>query len=374
MTHLDDDLIGKPGSAAKIATPALVLDRAAMRANIAAMAAFAKAKGIALRPHAKTHKSAEIAREQIAAGALGVCVAKLGEAEALSASGIENILVTSPIVSARAIARLVGLAGRAKGLMAVVDSQGGAAALGAAMREAGLRLDILVDINVGLGRTGASLESAAAIARSLANDPALRLRGFQAYAGHLMHIADRAERRAKSHAALKPVGALAKELRAEGLAIDIVSGGGTGTFDIDPDAGVFTELQVGSYVFMDREYCDVFEGERLPFARALFVQTTIISTNVKGLATTDAGIKSFAADAGPPTIANGAPEGAKYFLFGDEQGGVVLPEGEALAAGDVLRCVVPHCDPTVNLYDTYHVIDGETLAALWPVTARGRSQ
>ncbi|HEY0301758.1 MAG TPA: hypothetical protein VGC36_10515, partial [Rhizomicrobium sp.] len=152
--------------------------------------------------------------------------------------------------------------------------------------------------------------------------------------------------------------------------------GGTGTFDIDPEAHVLTELQVGSYIFMDKQYNDVWEkpGDRVPFEVSLMVQATVISANRPGLATTDAGFKSFATDAGAPVLCAGAPEGAAYFFFGDEQGGVTYPrDGGLLQPGDVVRCVVPHCDPTVNLYDRYHAVRGETLEALWPIEARGRS-
>ena len=158
-----------------------------------------------------------------------------------------------------------------------------------------------------------------------------------------------------------------------GLAPKLVSGGGTGTFDIDPDAQVLTELQVGSYVFMDRQYNDVWSS-RPPFETSLFVQTTVISANRTGLATTDAGFKAFATDAGAPVIASGAPSGASYFFFGDEQGGILYSEETSkLQPGDIVSCVVPHCDPTVNLYDRYHVVRGEMLAAIWPIEGRGRS-
>jgi D-serine deaminase-like pyridoxal phosphate-dependent protein len=165
-------------------------------------------------------------------------------------------------------------------------------------------------------------------------------------------------------------------LKAMGLAPEILSGGGTGTFDIDPDARVLTELQVGSYIFMDRQYNDVWEkpGERVPFETSLFVQSTVISANRDGLATTDAGFKAFATDAGPPVIASGAPAGANYFFFGDEQGGIFYSTGDVkLRPGDPISCVVPHCDPTVNLYDCFHAVRGDTLEAVWPIEARGRS-
>ncbi len=169
--------------------------------------------------------------------------------------------------------------------------------------------------------------------------------------------------------------ALRDMLVKHGLAPKILSGGGTGTFDIDPDAQVLTELQVGSYVFMDRQYNDVWEkpGGAPPFATSLFVQTTVISANRAGLATTDAGLKSFATDADAPKLAVGAPEGASYFFFGDEQGGILYSGEPKLMPGHVVACVVPHCDPTVNLYDCIHAVRGDTLEAIWRIDGRGRS-
>jgi D-serine deaminase-like pyridoxal phosphate-dependent protein len=172
------------------------------------------------------------------------------------------------------------------------------------------------------------------------------------------------------------LGGFCRRLRNEGVVLDILTGGGTGTFDIDPEANILTELQVGSYVFMDRQYNEVWEkpGGRPPFETSLFVQTAVISANREGLATTDAGFKAFATDAGPPCIVSGAPSGAGYFFFGDEQGGVVYsPAQQTLAPGDVITCAVPHCDPTVNLYDCYHLVRGDRLEAIWPIEARGRS-
>ncbi|MGH6872859.1 MAG: DSD1 family PLP-dependent enzyme [Rhizomicrobium sp.] len=371
---LNADLIGVAGGRAKLATPALVIDLDAMERNIAAMAAHAKTRGIALRPHAKTHKSAEIAKLQTGAGALGVCCAKLGEAEALADAGVGSILITSPVVTERGIARLVALNARIPGLMAVCDDLAVAKRLAEAA--AGKPLRILVDIDPGMSRTGIRHALAPALVRFVAQSNTLEYAGLQCYAGNVQHMEEPKERREKSLAAMAELGALREALAGEGLAPKIVSGGGTGTFDIDPDARVLTELQVGSYVFMDKQYNEVWEkpGDRVPFETALFVQTTVISANRDGLATTDAGFKSFATDAGTPAIASGAPEGASYFFFGDEQGGIVYdPSKGRLAPGDVVTCVVPHCDPTVNLYDCYHVMRGDTLSFIWPIEARGKS-
>jgi 3-hydroxy-D-aspartate aldolase len=373
---LNAGLIGQPGGRSKLQTPALVIDLDNFENNIERMAAHARKHGLALRPHAKTHKSVEIAKRQIASGALGVCTAKLGEAEALAAGGIDSILVTSPVVSEPGIARVIALNERIGGLMVVCDNPDVAHALDRAALESGKRLNVLVDIDPGLGRTGIQPSRAQPLVGQVARAKGLIYAGLQCYAGQVQHLESPNERREKSLAAMKELADLRDALRKDGLEPQIVSGGGTGTFDIDPDAHVLTELQVGSYIFMDKQYNDVWEkpGDRPPFETSLYVQTTVISANRTGLATSDAGYKAFATDAGPPQIASGAPEGASYFFFGDEQGGIIMPrEGRSLRPGDSISCVVPHCDPTVNLYDVYHAVRGDMLEAIWPIEARGKS-
>lgn len=373
-------LIGKPGSRAKLATPALVLDLDAFERNVALMAAHCEAGGLKLRPHAKTHKSVAVAKAQIAAGAIGICCAKLGEAEAMAAKdkegGIESILITSPVVTAQGIERLMALNGKISDLMVVIDNPLNVRALAAAAAEAGRPLKLLIDLDVGLHRTGIRPgEDALELAELIDAADTLELKGLQAYAGHLMHIHDFVERREKSLAAMKVLGDMRDALKAKGMCCDIVSGGGTGTYNIDPEANVLTELQGGSYIFMDKQYNDVAlgNGATFPFETSLSVQMTVVSANTKNLATTDAGFKSFSTDADPPMLLSGAPEGAGYFFFGDEQGGVLLPDGTRLEIGSVLTAMTPHCDPTVNLYDAYHVVRGDTLVDIWPIEARGRS-
>ena len=375
--ELNADLIGVSGGQKRLATPALVIDLDVLEDNIARMAAHARKNGIALRPHAKTHKCSEIAKRQIAAGALGLCVAKLGEAEELALAGIDSILVTSTLVKERAIAGRDALNLRIGELIAVCDNPTVAQRLAEAAIAQGKPLKLLVDIDPGLGRTGLPPGAdAIALVREIARNPSFELMGLQCYAGHLQHLESYNERRGKSLAALAELAGLCRILESEGIAPAIVSGGGTGTFDIDGQAGILTELQVGSYVFMDRQYNEVWEksGGRAPFATSLFVQTTVISANRDGLATTDAGFKAFATDAGVPAIVGGAPAGASYFFFGDEQGGILYPaEKGKIQPADVVLCAVPHCDPTVNLYDCYHAVRGDRLEAIWPIEGRGRS-
>ena len=374
---LNSDLIGVAGGRALLQTPALVIDLDAMERNIAAMAAHAQKNNIALRPHAKTHKCSEIAKRQIAAGALGICCAKLGEAEALAEAGIDSILLTSPVVTDRGIARVMELNAKIGELRVTVDNASVATRLEKAAAESGKKLRVVVDIDPGLGRTGILPgDGAVALVEQVAKSAHLQFDGLQCYAGQVQHMESPNERRDASLSAMKELAGLRDRLIAKGIKPALVSGGGTGTFDIDPDARTLTELQVGSYVFMDKQYNDVWEkpGQRPPFEPSLFVQTTVISANREGLATTDAGFKAFATDAGNPAIFSGAPEGANYFFFGDEQGGIFYPAAQGkLDIGAVITCIVPHCDPTVNLYDRYHCVRGDVLESIWQIEGRGRS-
>jgi D-serine deaminase-like pyridoxal phosphate-dependent protein len=376
MANLNEALIGVAGGRARLQTPALVIDMDVFERNLARMAEHARKSGVRLRPHAKTHKSVEVARRQIAAGAIGICCAKLGEAEALAAGGIDSILLTSPVVSDGGIARVMALNARMKELIIVCDNETVATRLDQAAQASGKNLKVLVDIDPGMGRTGIRAANAPDLVAQVAGSRGLEFAGLQCYAGNVQHMESPNERRSLSLQAMKELGELRDALAKAGHAPKILSGGGTGTFDIDPDARVLTELQVGSYLFMDKQYIDVWEksGDPVPFETSLTVQTTVISANRAGLATTDGGFKSFATDAGPPILVSGAPPGAAYFFFGDEQGGITYPrEGALLKAGDVVACSAPHCDPTVNLYDVYHCVRGDTLEAIWPIEGRGRS-
>lgn len=356
---------------AELPTPALILDRAALGRNIARMAAFAAARGIALRPHAKTHKSSEIGRRQIAAGAAGLCCAKLGEAEALAADGIANLHLTSPIVSAGAIARLMALNGRCEGLSVVADHPDNVRALDAA-NGGGKALAVFVDVDPGNHRTGvASPDAAVALAAAITASGNLTLAGVQYYCGSQQHIQSFAERRAAIVERMEYLKTVLAALRAAGHAIPVVTGGGTGTFPIDAELGVLTELQAGSYVFLDREYgdCELSPDDAPVFEPALFLDATVISANAAGMVTVDAGLKALSADAGPPMVIGGG----RYAFMGDEHGAIFAEGGALPGLGGRVTLQPGHCDPTVNLHDAYHVVDGDIVVDVWPVTARGRS-
>lgn len=368
-------LIGQPGSRTELHTPALVLDLDALEANLATMERRAHAAGRALRPHAKSHKSIEIARRQVEAGAGGVTCATLAEAEAMVRGGIEGVLLSSPVVHPGMIERLVQLHAKAEGLMVVVDHPASAAALDRAAARTERPLEVLIDVDVGSERTGVrSVDDAVALAAVIRDLPHLRLGGIQAYYGHLQHLTRYEERAAAAAGQKTRIRAVAAALREAGLAPSIVTGSGTGTHHMDLADRPFTELQVGSYLFTDQDYgqVELDPGARQPFRPSLFVAATVISVNPPGCVIIDAGLKAFATDSGVPVPVRGMPAGATYTFKGDEHGGIHAGPGVILPAlGEVVELLTPHCDPTVNLHDRYHVVRGGELVAIWPVDARG---
>jgi len=376
MSHPNEALIGVAGGRALLDTPALLIERPVLLRNIARMAEFAATRKIGLRPHSKTHKSIEIARLQVAAGALGVCCVTLGEAEIMVGAGIPGVLITSPAVTPSKIARLIKLAAQAGpgGVMIVVDHPRNIAELDLAAAALDHPLDVLVDYGAGYNRTGAASHAELlALALLVGDAPNLRLRGLQCYAGNLQHITERARRTEAAAELRHTVAHLVEAAHGQGTPFEIVTGAGTGTHDLDPDGHVFTELQAGSYVFMDVDYRNALSDglNSPPFEVALLVQTAVVSTNVEGWVTTDGGIKCFATDGPLPEVASGVDPTSRYQLFGDEHG-KLFPVGPRPALGARIELVTPHCDPTVNLHDVFHVMEGDTLVAIWTVDGRGK--
>jgi D-serine deaminase-like pyridoxal phosphate-dependent protein len=370
-------LIGVAGGRWQLNTPALVLDLDALERNVAAMAAHCQTTGQALRPHAKSHKCTAIARLQKKAGALGVCCATIREAEVMVNAGVDGVLITSPVASEPKVARLMALHAANESLMVATDTPENVASLSAAAAASGVRrpLEVVVDFDVGTHRTGAAgEEDVVALARAIDENEELRFAGVQAYYGHIQHIEDFGERTRAVASEAARLKAVVAALNEAGLAPAIVSGGGTGTHDIDHREGVFSELQAGSYLFTDVQYnvCALTETEPNPFEPALFVHASVVNNVHDSHAIIDAGLKSFATDGPAPEFSSGAPIGATYRFFGDEHGAVVYGDAnERLPVGAQVACVVPHCDPTVNLYDAYHCVRGDTLVEIWPIEARG---
>lgn len=366
-------LVGVPGSRWMLDTPALVLERPAFEHNLAKMAEIASRRGLALRPHAKTHKCAAIAKRQIAAGAIGVSCTILKEAEAMAAAGIDGVLITSPVVTPAHIARLMALARQAAGdIMVVADHPGNVAALSRAAAGLSRPLGVLVDFSAGYRRTGtANVQAAVDLAKIIATAPNLVLRGLQAYAGNIQHIEDRDQRAARAGALRDKVSEILAGAASVGLPLPIVTGAGTGTHDLD--GAPFTELQPGSYLFGDAQYSPVLRNGTgvLPFQVALFMQASVVSTNAPDYVTIDAGVKSFATDGPLPLPARGAPAGSIYAFFGDEHGRLFVPGDLRPVPGAKIELMTPHCDPTVNLHDWLHLVDGADLVDVWPVDARG---
>lgn len=369
------DLVGRPGSRRRIPTPAAVLDLDAFEANVALMAGRARAAGLALRPHAKSHKCGWVAARQVEAGAAGICCAKLAEAEAMAETGIASILVTSPIAGEASARRAAALAARLPDFRIVVDHPDGAAELAAAADAGGTPLQVLIDVDVGLGRTGVPAPAQALeVARAVAAAPGLRLIGLQGYGGHWQHMQGAGARAMAVAEGMERLQAVRRALEEAGFSIDVVTGGGTGTFATDAALGVLTEVQPGSYAFMDREYREALgEDPDGAFAQSLSVAATVISANHPKWVTVDAGLKAFATDGPLPQPLTAKFAGCDYRFFGDEHGMLMRPEAP-VARGERVELAPGHIDPTLDRYDVLHLVRGEVLEAVVPIEARGASQ
>jgi len=360
-------------------TPCLTIDVDILEQNLAAMQAAALAAGKNLRPHAKTHKCSILAKKQIQTGAIGVCAAKISEAEVLADAGVSGILVTGPVVSAQKIERLTAIVKKDPTVMVVVDNPANARRLDEAMQAQHLSLDVLLDIDVGSGRTGVLPESALELAETITGSSNLRLRGIQAYAGFVQHIQAYPERKKASLACMQRAADLFLELQAKGPACKIFSGTGTGTFDIDVQLAELTELQVGSYAVMDAEYLNIAAKDDpsrfSTFKPALTLLTTVVSVNRPEFVTVDAGLKALYRDGGLPFVVSPGFTGLQYGWFGDEYGKLSRAGSADLPElGTVLELVASHCDPTINQFDCLYATRGGKVIDRWPIDLRGKSQ
>lgn len=351
-------------------TPALLLDLDAFERNVNKMAAFFKDSQVRLRPHSKTNKCPIIARKQIEAGAIGICCQKLGEAEVMVQGGIRDILICTEIVTPLKISRLVNLAKHAD-LKVVVDDIQNARNLSEASQSKGIVLDVLIDINMGKNnRCGIDpgppvLE----FAQELAKFKGVRLRGLQGYEGYLMFVNPFEERKRECLEIMGKLMDTKALLEKAGFDIEIVSGGGTGTYMITGRYPGVNEIQAGSYIVMDAKYVTV---EGVDFESALSILGTVISRPSKDRAVLDVGFKSASTDAGPPSFKNAA--GLEYRSGGDELGRIVIKDPSSpLKAGDKLELWPSHCDTTINLHDNYYAVRNGKLEAIWPIAGRGKA-
>jgi len=357
----------------EVDTPALLVDLDAFERNLDRMAARARSLGVRLRPHAKTHKSPDVAKQQIARGAVGVCVQKVAEAEAMVAGGVGDVFVSNEVVGRAKLERLAALARRAR--MAVcVDDTGNAADLSRAVVAAGSTIGVFIEVDVGGARCGIAPGSPAVdLALAVSALPGLAFAGLHAYHGSAQHLRTEAERRAAIGRACELAADTRDRIRASGLDVPLVTGAGTGTFEIEGASGVYGEIQAGSYAFMDVDYARNRPAEGSVFGafeHSLFILSTVMSRPLPARAVCDAGHKASSCDSGFPRVAD--LSGATYVGASDEHGVIAIdPPGSGPRLGDRIRLIPGHCDPTVNLHDWLVGIRGGRVECLWPVSARG---
>jgi D-serine deaminase-like pyridoxal phosphate-dependent protein len=368
----------KPGiSKWDLDTPALCVDLDKLERNIAKMQRTANANKIGVRPHAKTHKCAAIGKLQMAAGALGLCAAKLSEAEALLEAGIDKMLMTTSNLPAAKIRRAMQLKKRFPGFVQAVDYDQNAIELNAAAKEAGVVADIVIDVAVGTRSGIPPGEDAIKLAQLVDKQPNLKLRGMLSYDGGVQHVAGFAARRDRALAAIEENSRTQQKMKQGGLNTEIFSGGGTGTYNIYHLVPGFTDVQAGSYIFMDMQYIAIGNADGQPvyddFEPSLTVLATVVNNRFPGRLTTDAGAKALTINV-PRAGVIGEP-GMDYNAGSDEFGSITFKEArKEWKMGDRMELIVPHCDPAVNLYDYIYATRNDRVEAVWEVTARGHSQ
>jgi 3-hydroxy-D-aspartate aldolase len=372
------DVPALPGmSEADIQTPCLVLDLDALERNIKKMGDYARAHGMRHRVHGKMHKSVDVAKlQESLGGACGVCCQKVSEAEVFARGGIKDVLVSNQVRDPAKIDRLARIPKLGARAICCVDDVTNVADLSAAAVKHGTQIECLVEIDCGAGRCGVTTTPAVVeIAKAIDAAPGLKFAGLQAYQGAMQHMDSYEDRKAKIALAVAMVKDAVDTLAAEGLACDIVGGGGTGSYYFESTSGVYNELQCGSYAFMDADYGRILDkdGKRIDqgeWENALFILTSVMSRAKPGKAIVDAGLKAQSVDSGLPVIYG--RDDVKYVKCSDEHG-VVEDLGNVLKVNDKLRLVPGHCDPTCNVHDWYVGVRGGKVEVLWPVSARGKA-
>jgi len=356
----------------EVDTPALLLELDAFEYNLDHLARSVSGTGMRLRPHAKSHKCPEIARRQVARGAVGVCCQKVSEAEALVAGGIRDVLVTNEIVGPAKVARLARLARHAQ-VGVCVDNLANVTELALAARTAGVTLDVLVELEVGTRRCGVPPgEAALGLVRAITARQGLRFAGLQAYQGVAQHLRTPRERLDAIAAAVAGVRLTIDLLRRAGFEVPLVTGAGTGTYRLEATSGVYDEIQPGSYIFMDADYGRNSGEDGNPvheFRHSLFILATVMSRPTPARAVVDVGLKAHSIDSGMPLVAD-AP-GAVYTRVSDEHGVIEFAGASDWELGQKVRLIPGHCDPTVNLYDWIIGYRHGRVEAIWPILARG---
>jgi 3-hydroxy-D-aspartate aldolase len=372
------DIPALPGmDEADIQTPCLVLDLNALERNIKKMGDYAKARGMRHRVHGKMHKSVDVALlQERLGGSVGVCCQKVSEAEVFARGGIKDVLVSNQVRDPAKIDRLARMPKLGARVLCCVDDPANVADLSAAAMKHGTQIECLVEIDCGAGRCGVTTTPAVvALAQAIDAAPGLKFAGVQAYQGAMQHMDKYEDRKAKLEIAVAMVKDAVDTLAADGIACDIVGGGGTGSYYFESNSGVYNELQCGSYAFMDADYGRILDkdGKRIDqgeWENALFILTSVMSHVKADKAIVDAGLKAQSVDSGLPVVFGRAD--VKYIKCSDEHGVIEDIQG-VLKVNDKLRLVPGHCDPTCNVHDWYVGVRDGKVEVVWPVSARGKA-
>jgi D-serine deaminase-like pyridoxal phosphate-dependent protein len=349
-------------------TPCLLVDLDALEGNLQLMSSYFATRHAKLRPHFKSHKCTTLAKMQLAAGAIGITCAKLGEAEALANAGIKNILIANQIVGPIKIARLVELAKRAEPIIAA-DNIDNLRMISQAAQKAGVTIGVLIEVDIGMGRCGVAPGTPALeLAKLIANLPGIKFLGLQGYEGHAVDLRDATERVEKTRIAIKQLVDTRRLIECSGIKIQIVSGGGTGTYDINGETDGIDELQAGSYALMDWWYTDI----RPEFRQTMSILVTVISRPRPNIAIIDVGRKGCGAEWGPPRVKN--MPGARIPSFNSEEHATIqLPDDatDKIKVGDKLEIIPSHGCTTSNLYRQFVVHRNGALVDRWAIEASG---
>ncbi|NQW19793.1 MAG: DSD1 family PLP-dependent enzyme [Chloroflexi bacterium] len=348
-------------------TPCIVVDLDIAESNIAKLQAAANEMGVDVRPHSKTNKSPFWAHKQLAAGAIGVCCAKVGEAEVMVEAGVPEVMIPNQVIGKRKIARLVGLARSARMIVAVEASENVDDLSGAASA-AGAELGVIIEINVGMNRCGVDGDGAVELAKQIVASPGLRFDGIMGYEGHTVAERDYETRKTNAEQAMAILTGAADQIRAAGIDVKIVSAAGTGTYNITGRVKGVTELQCGSYIFMDGDYLEVFND----FGAALSVMSTVISRQQDNFAIVDMGLKSISVDRGLADMIS--PVNAEVVSHSEEHTKIALKDAEArsLKVGDKVSVRPKHGDTTINLHEYYFGVRNGKFEQAIPIPGRGK--
>jgi len=367
----------------KIHTPSLIVDKKCLIKNIQTMSKFASKNSINIRPHAKSHKMSSIAKLQLENGAIGICVATLYEAEVMVKNKIKGVLLTTPITNKHDKERLKHIIESSKSFMMIIDNIISIKYLESISKNLKNNINLLIDCDImkigsnKISRTGVgNIKEIINIANQINKNNNLNYMGITAYAGDIQHINNYQKRKIETTFRHDYLNKIINSLNKTNLSPKIISGGGTGSHEIDAKSKLYTELQPGSYIYSDAEYdkVSIYESKFNPYKPGLFIATSIISIINKKSFIVDAGLKALSTDSHLLPVPSGKfLIGSKYNFMGDEHGKITLPNNckKIPVLGETVFIQPAHCDPTVNLYNNCKVIKNNKVEEIWKIDARG---